>query len=66
MPVVFTKTSLRGNAVMQMNLYNMLIGGGKYMINYVTTTNNKTISPNISNSLKADFSYWEQITIYLN
>jgi len=37
MPVVFTKTNSRGNAVMQMNLYNMLIGGCKYMINYATT-----------------------------
>ena len=36
MPVIFTKTSSRGNAVMQMSLYNTTIGGGPFMINYAT------------------------------
>jgi len=34
LPLVFTRTSIRANRIMHMNLYNTLVGGGGYNINY--------------------------------
>jgi len=37
LPRIMTSTSSRANAIMQRNLFNMTIGGGKYIINYADT-----------------------------
>ena len=38
LPMEFTSTTSRANAIMQTDLFNMTIGGGKYIINYANYT----------------------------
>ena len=38
LPMEFTSTTSRANAIMQTDLFNLMIGGGKYNINYAATS----------------------------
>jgi len=45
LPMEFTSTTSRANAIMQIDLFNQAVGGGSYRINYAAVTGQFTFTP---------------------